>query len=106
MSGTRRLAAILAADVVGFSRLIAEDEAATLARLRGLRTETLVPLLAEHGGRLFKTTSDGFLAEFSSAVQALRCATARGHVATTDPAGHTGSLQRDDEIVRQRGIAR
>jgi class 3 adenylate cyclase len=76
MSGACRLAAILTAHVVGFSRLIAEDSAAALARLRGLRTETLVPLLAEHGGRLFKTTGDGFRAEFPSAVQALRCAIA------------------------------
>jgi adenylate cyclase len=73
----RRLAAILAANVVGFSRLIAEDEAATLARLRALRAETIGPLLAEHGGRLFQTTGDGLLTEFPSAVQALRCALSR-----------------------------
>ena len=72
----RRLAAILAADVVGFSRLIGADEATTLARLRALRQDTIDPLMAEHGGRIFKTTGDGILAEFSSAVQALRCAIA------------------------------
>ena len=72
----RRLAAILAADVVGFSRLIGADEAATLARLRALRSEVIEPLMTEHGGRVFKTTGDGLLAEFPSAVQALRCAIA------------------------------
>jgi len=72
----RRLAAILAADVVGFSRLMGENEAATLARLRTLRTTTIDPLMAEHHGRIFKTTGDGLLAEFSSTVDALRCALA------------------------------
>jgi len=72
----RRLAAILAADVVGYSRQIGADEAGTLARLGALRAEVLDPLLAEHRGRLFKTMGDGFLAEFSSAVQAVSCALA------------------------------
>ncbi len=72
----RRLAAILAADVVGFSRLIGVDEAGTLERLRALRKNVFDPLFAEHGGRVFKTTGDGLLAEFPSAVQALRCAIA------------------------------
>ena len=74
-SGTRRrLAAILAADVVGSSRLMAEDEAGALARLGQLRHEVLEPKISTYGGRLFKTMGDGFLAEFSSAVEALRCA--------------------------------
>jgi adenylate cyclase len=72
----RRLAAILAADVVGFSRLVAADEPGTLARLRGLRSEVVEPNVAEHGGRIFKTTGDGLLAEFPSAVHALQCAIA------------------------------
>jgi adenylate cyclase len=71
---TRRLAAILAADVVGYSRLIGADEPGTLARLRTLRREVVDPLVAENGGRIFKTTGDGLLAEFPSTVQALRCA--------------------------------
>ena len=58
---TRRLAAILAADVVGYSAMIGADEAGTLARVRGLRTEVIEPLAATHEGRLFKTTGDGFL---------------------------------------------
>jgi adenylate cyclase len=72
----RKLAAILAADVVGYSRQIAADEPGTLARLRTLRAEVIDPLLTEHGGRLFKTMGDGFLVEFVSAVQALQCALA------------------------------
>jgi adenylate cyclase len=70
----RRLAAILAADVVGYSRLIGADEAGTLARLRVLRREVVEPLVVENGGRVFKTTGDGLLAEFPSTVQAVRCA--------------------------------
>jgi class 3 adenylate cyclase len=73
---TRRLAAILAADVVGFSKLIGEDEAGTLAALREIRKGILNPVLAEHGGRIFKLMGDGMLAEFPSAVQALRAAMA------------------------------
>jgi len=72
----RRLAAILAADVVGFSRQMGADEAGTLARLAALRTDILDPLLAEHRGRLFKTMGDGFLVEFASGVQAVACAVA------------------------------
>jgi adenylate cyclase len=73
---TRRLAAILAADVVGFSKLVGEDEAGTLAALREIRKEIVNPVLAEHGGRIFKLMGDGMLAEFPSAVQALRAAIA------------------------------
>jgi adenylate cyclase len=69
----RRLAAILAADVVGYSRQIGADEAGTLARLRSVQAEVIEALLAEHGGRLFKAMGDGFLAEFSSSVQAVEC---------------------------------
>ncbi len=72
----RRLAAILAADVVGYSAMVGTDELGTLARVRTLRADFFEPLAAKHGGRLFKTTGDGFLAEFASAVQALRCAIA------------------------------
>ena len=70
----RRLAAILAADVVSFSKLIGEDEAGTLAALREMRKNIVNPVLAEHGGRIFKLMGDGMLAEFPSAVQALRAA--------------------------------
>jgi TolB-like protein/class 3 adenylate cyclase/Flp pilus assembly protein TadD len=70
----RRLAAILAADVAGYSRLIGADEGGTLERLKALRRELLDPKIAEHSGRLVKTTGDGLLVEFGSVVDALRCA--------------------------------
>ena len=70
----RRLAAILAADVVGYSRLMGKDETGTLAALRKLRTELVNPRIAEHKGRIFKTTGDGFLVEFPSVVNAVTCA--------------------------------
>ncbi len=70
----RRLAAILAADVVGYSRLIEADEEGTLGRLRALRAELIDPKIAEHSGRIVKTTGDGLLVEFASVVDALRCA--------------------------------
>ena len=69
----RRLAAILAADVAGYSRLIGADEE-TLKRLRSMRTEVIDPAIAAHRGRLVKTTGDGFLVEFASVIDALRCA--------------------------------
>lgn len=72
----RRLAAILAADVVGYSRLISADEADALTRLGTLRRNTIEPNIASHSGRLFKIMGDGFLAEFASAVQAVSCALA------------------------------
>ncbi len=68
----RRLAAILAADVVGYSRLMREDETGTLAQLKTLRKELLDPKAEEHGGRIFKTTGDGTLIEFPSAVDAVQ----------------------------------
>jgi TolB-like protein/class 3 adenylate cyclase/Tfp pilus assembly protein PilF len=71
---TRRLAAILAADVVGYSRLMGRDENGTLARFKGHLTERFEPTLARHGGRLVKLTGDGWLVEFSSAVGALGAA--------------------------------
>jgi adenylate cyclase len=74
MTAIRRLAAILAADVAGYSRLIGEDEEGTLNRLRCIRTEVIDPKINEHHGRLVKTTGDGSLVEFGSVVDALRCA--------------------------------
>src|SRR5260370_3158918 len=70
----RRLAAILAADVAGYSRLIEADEEGTLGRLKALRAELIDPKIAEHRGRIVKTTGDGLLVEFASVVDALRCA--------------------------------
>jgi adenylate cyclase len=76
MTEHRRLAAILVADVVGYSKLIGSDETGTLAHLQALRTGIIEPHLAKHAGRLFKSVGDGFLVEFSSAVQAVSCAKA------------------------------
>ena len=70
----RRLAAILAADVAGYSRLIEADEEGTLGRLKALRAEIIDPKIAGHKGRIVKTTGDGLLVEFASVVDALRCA--------------------------------
>src|SRR5215471_15587258 len=70
----RRLAAILAADIAGYSRLIGADEEGTLGRMCSLRTEVIDPAIAGHRGRLVKTTGDGLLVEFASVVDALCCA--------------------------------
>ena len=75
MTATRRLAAILAADVAGYSRLIGADEEGTLERLKAIRAELIDPKIGEHRGRIVKTTGDGLLVEFASVVDALRCAT-------------------------------
>jgi len=76
MHASRRLAAILAADVAGYSRLVGIDEEGTLARLRGLRRELIDPEIEAHNGRIVKTTGDGILIEFASVVDAVRCAIA------------------------------
>ena len=75
----RRLADILAGDVAGYSRLMGEDETGTLARLRALRRELTHPKIAEHKGRIVKTTGDGILVEFPSVVEAVACAVAIQH---------------------------
>ena len=74
MAETRKLAAILAADVVGYSRLAGADEERTLARLRALRSDLIDPTIAVHHGRIVKRTGDGVLIEFRSVVDAVRCA--------------------------------
>ena len=74
MTANRRLAAILAADVAGYSRLMGADEEGTLERLKALRRELIDPKIAEYHGRIVKTTGDGLLVEFASVVDAVRCA--------------------------------
>src|SRR4029077_3484165 len=76
MNEQRRLAAILVADVVGYSKLVGSDEAGTLAKLAALRRDIIEPTIGKHSGRLFKSVGDGFLVEFASAVQAVSCAKA------------------------------
>ena len=73
-TATRRLAAILAADVVGYSRLMGADEEGTHERLKAHLVELVDPKIREHHGRIVKTTGDGVLAEFASVVDAVRCA--------------------------------
>jgi adenylate cyclase len=70
----RRLAAVLAADVAGYSRLMGADEEGTLGKLKALRKTLVDPKIVEHRGRIVKTTGDGMLVEFASAVDAARCA--------------------------------
>jgi adenylate cyclase len=74
MPAARRLAAILAADVAGYSRLMGVDEEGTHERLKAHRRELVDPKIGEHSGRIVKTTGDGMLAEFPSVVDAVRCA--------------------------------
>jgi TolB-like protein/Tfp pilus assembly protein PilF len=96
----RRLAAILAADIVGYSRLMEQDEAGTLALLKNRRQEVLDPLLAEHQGRLVKLMGDGVLVEFASAVNAVECASALQQ----DMAKANASLDDTQHIVWRIGI--
>jgi adenylate cyclase len=79
MSQTRKIAAILVADVVGYSRLASADEDRTLARLRALRSDLIGPTIAVHHGRIVKRAGDGFLIEFRSVVDAARCAIEMQH---------------------------
>src|SRR5215472_10840812 len=74
MTAARRLAAILAADVAGYSQLMGADEEGTLAALKAIRRELVDPKVREHRGRVVKTTGDGLLIEFASVVEAVRCA--------------------------------
>lgn len=94
MAATRRLAAILAADVAGFSRLVGADEEGTLDRLKAHRRELIDPKIRDHQGRIVKTTGDGVLAEFASVVDAMRCATEV----------QRGMLDRDADIDPDRRI--
>src|ERR1700757_838868 len=74
MAQTRKIAAILVADIVGYSRLAGADEDRTLSRLRGLRSDLIDPAIAVHHGKVVKRTGDGILVEFRSVVDAVRCA--------------------------------
>src|SRR6516225_10291238 len=86
MSQTRRLAAILAADIAGYSRLMGADEVGTVQALREHRA-TADPLIAQHDGRIVKTTGDGFLIEFSSVVGTVECALGLQRLAAERNAG-------------------
>jgi adenylate cyclase len=94
MSETRKLAAILVADVVGYSRLAGADEERTLARLRGLRSDLIDPAIAAHHGSIVKRTGDGAIIEFRSVVDAVRCAVEV----------QTGMLERNAGVPPERRI--
>src|SRR6266478_5038738 len=94
MAVSRRLAAILAADVAGYSRLVGVDEEGTLARLLQLRRELVEPQIAAYNGRLVKTTGDGMLVEFSSVVDAVRFAVAL----------QSGMAERNRELPQEQHI--
>jgi adenylate cyclase len=96
----RRLAAVLAADVVGYSRLIEADEEGTRARLRALHTELINPRIAADGGRIVKTTGDGILVEFPSAVDAVRNALA----IQSSIAGYSAELPPDQRLEFRVGV--
>jgi adenylate cyclase len=96
----RRLAAILAADVAGYSRLVGVDEEGTLARLRALRRDLTDVTIAAHKGRIVKTTGDGMLVEFASVLDALRCAAA----IQTGSAERNAVLPADQRIEFRIGV--
>jgi TolB-like protein/class 3 adenylate cyclase len=100
MASTRRLAAILAADVASYSRLMGADEEGTLERLKALRRELIDPKINEHRGRIVKTTGDGMLVEFPSVVDAVRCAV---EVQQAMPERNTG-VGPDNRIELRIGI--
>src|SRR6516165_7338454 len=97
MASTRRLAAILAADVVGYSRLMGLDEAGTAQAVHEHRVAA-DPLIVEHGGRVFKTTGDGVLIEFGSVVGAVECALALQHLAAERNAALAGDRRMEWRI--------
>src|SRR5439155_5320749 len=96
----RRLAAILAADVVGYSRLMEADEAGTLAALKARRKDVLEPLVGKHQGRVFKVMGDGVLIEFASAVNAVQCAVELQQ----GMAAANGSQPEDRQILLRIGV--
>src|SRR6202048_3453219 len=94
MASTRRLTAILAADVAGYSRLMGADEEGTHERLKAHRRELVDPKIKEHQGRIVKNTGDGMLAEFPSVVDAVRCAAEV----------QRGMIDREPEVPDERRI--
>jgi len=100
VSETRKLAAILVSDVVGYSRLTGADEDRILARLRGLRSDLIDPTIAVHHGRIVKRTGDGSIIEFRSVVDAVRCAIE----VQTGMVERNAGLPEDRRIVFRIGI--
>src|SRR6201994_1466408 len=96
----RRLAAIVAGDITGYSRLMQLDEEGTHARVKRIQRDVIEPSIAEHHGRLVKTTGDGFFAIFDSPVEAVRC----GIVIQQNMSGRNASLPRDQRIEYRIGV--
>src|SRR5215208_2104599 len=96
----RRLAAIVSADVAGYSRLMGRDESGTLAALKSIRQEVVDPAIATHGGRIVKTTGDGLLLEFPSVVNAVRCSVE----VQTAMADRSAKMAEDRRITFRVGI--
>ena len=103
MTPTRRLAAIMAADVAGFSAAMERDEEGTFAQVQDLRRKIIEPKIAEHQGRLIKTTGDGFLAEFASPIAATRCALAIQSELAGAPLQLRIGLNLGDVIIEESG---
>jgi adenylate cyclase len=103
MTPTRRLAAIMAADVAGFSAAMERDEEGTFSQVQELRRRIIEPKIAEHQGRLIKTTGDGFLAEFASPIAAMRCALAIQAELANAPLQLRIGLNLGDVIVEEGG---
>ena len=102
MSETRKLAAILVADIVGYSRLAGADEDRILARLRTLRSDLIDPTIAVHHGRIVKRTGDGSIIEFRSVVDAVRCAIELQSAMVERNAGAAVTRQRDLRVAAGR----
>src|SRR5215216_732311 len=100
MTEQRRLAAIVSADVVGYSKLMGRDESGTLAALKAIRLEVVDAAIASHGGRIVKTTGDGLLLEFPSVVNAVRC----GVEVQTAMADRSAEIAEDRRIAFRVGI--
>lgn len=103
MTPTRRLAAIMAADIAGFSAAMERDEEGTFAQVQELRRKIIEPKIHEHAGRLVKTTGDGFLAEFASPITATRCALAIQAELASGPLQLRIGLNLGDVIVEESG---
>ena len=106
---TRRLAAILAADMVAYSRLMHEDEAGTIAAWQAARREAIDPILDAHGGRVVKRTGDGFLAEFAIVEDAVRCAVAVQDALSAGPLSfrmglNLGDITDDGDDIHGDGV--
>jgi len=100
MKEQRRLAAIVSADVVGYSRLMGRDESGTLAALKALRQEVVDPAIASHGGRIVKTTGDGLLLEFPSVIDEVRCVVE----VQTEMAARVADVPEDRRIAFRIGV--